>query len=61
METSKLIGILQLYAYTEKIPTCMQPASEVKTRWTNNILHYKKYIHIYKKGYVIPNSKEKID
>lgn len=61
METPKLIGILQLHCYSNNIPYVMQTASEVKKRWTNVILHYKGYIKEYKRGYVIPGTKEKID
>lgn len=61
METSKLIGVIQLHCYSKDIPYVMQTASEVKKRWTNNILHYKGYIKKYKKGYVIPGTKTKID
>lgn len=61
METSKLIGVIQLNCYADGIPYVMQTASEVKKRWANNILHYKGYIKEYKRGYTIPNTKEKID
>lgn len=61
METPKLIGIIQLHCYAQGIPVFMQKASEVKNRWTNNILHHKEYINEHKRGYVIPNSKEQID
>lgn len=44
METPKLIGILQHYCYANNIPYCIEPASAVKTRWTNDILAYKKFI-----------------
>lgn len=61
METSKLIGILQLHCFTNGIPYIMQPASEVKKRWTNEILHYKGYIKLYKRKYTIPDTKVAID
>lgn len=61
METPKLIGIMQLHCYSSNIPYWMQRAADVKTRWANNILHYKGYIKEYKKGYVVPDTKEKID
>lgn len=48
METSKLIGIIQHWCYKNKIPYVMQTASQVKSRWTDNILHYKGYLK--KKG-----------
>lgn len=51
METPKLIGVLQHYCYCKHIPYYMQTASEVKKRWTDEILVYKKYIKPYRKGY----------
>lgn len=44
METPKLIGILQLYCKQRSIPYKMQRAVEVKNRWADHILEYKKYI-----------------
>ena len=44
METSQLLGILKYYCWTQAIPYTMQTASEVKKRWDNDILLYKKYI-----------------
>jgi len=44
METSKLIGVIQQYCWTHKIPYKMQIASEVKSRWTDKILEHKGYI-----------------
>ena len=51
METPKLIGVLQHYCYCKHIPYYMQTASEVKKRWTDEILVYKKYIKPYRRGY----------
>jgi hypothetical protein len=51
METPKLIGVLQHYCYCKHIPYYMQTASEVKKRWTDEILVYKRYIKPYRKGY----------
>ncbi|MDD3923098.1 MAG: hypothetical protein PHY39_06170 [Endomicrobiaceae bacterium] len=48
METSKLIGIIQLWCYKHNIPYKMQLASEVKQRWADPILEWKGYIQ--KKG-----------
>lgn len=45
METPKLIGILQHYCWLADIPYYMQLASEVKNRWTNEILLHKKIIY----------------
>lgn len=44
METSKLIGVLQQYCHDNKISYTMQNASEVKTRWSNEILAYKGFV-----------------
>lgn len=44
METSKLIGIIQLWCYNHNIPYAMQLAATVKSRWTDEILHYKGYL-----------------
>jgi hypothetical protein len=61
METSKLIGVLQHYCWEHDIPYCMQLASEVKRRWTDEILHYNKYIIMQESFYVLPgNPKTKL-
>ena len=57
METPKLIGIIQVWAYQHSVPLLLEPASEVKTRWANNILNYKGYIKKSGRGYMIPNVK----
>lgn len=44
METSKLIGYLQMYCYEHNIRFSMQLASEVKKRWADYILEYKDII-----------------
>lgn len=54
METPKLIGILQLYCTQNNIPYKMQRASEVKTRWADHILEFKKYIIKKNRMYYIP-------
>lgn len=54
METPKLIGILQLYCKQNNIPYKMQRAVEVKNRWTDHILEYKKYIVKKNKMYYLP-------
>lgn len=51
METPKLIGVIQHYCYIKHIPYYMQTAAEVKKRWTDEILIFKKYIKPYRKGY----------
>ena len=51
METPKLIGCLQWFCYMHNIPYHMQTASEVKNRWSNDILVYKNYIRPYGRGY----------
>lgn len=38
METPKLIGILQYYLDTQRVPYLLQPASAVKKRWSEEIL-----------------------
>ena len=57
METPKLIGIIQVWAYRHNVPLFLEPASVVKTRWSNNILNYKGYIKKSGKGYIIPGIK----
>ncbi len=44
METPKLIGVLQHYLWGKRVPYCMQNASEVKTRWDDDILVHKGYL-----------------
>ena len=44
METPKLIGVIEFYCTKHAIPYILQPAHEVKNRWNNVILMYKKYI-----------------
>ena len=56
METPKLIGILQLHCKQNNIPYKMQRAVEVKTRWADNILEYKKYIIKRNRMYYIPDA-----
>ncbi len=58
METSKLIGIIQLHCSTHNIPYTMQRASEVKSRWANNILEYKGYIVRGKSAYKLPKTNQ---
>lgn len=38
METPKLIGILQYYCWTRKQPYSMQPATSVKSRWSDDVM-----------------------
>ena len=45
METPQLLGVLKFYCWSQYIPYTLQTAAEVKIRWTNDILNYKKYIH----------------
>ena len=54
METPKLIGILQLYCKQNNIPYKMQRAVEVKKRWADHILEYKKYIVKKKRMHYLP-------
>lgn len=55
METPKLIGILQLYCKQKDIPYKMQRAVEVKNRWADHILEYKKYIIKKNRMYYLPD------
>lgn len=55
METPKLIGILQLHCKQNNIPYKMQRAVEVKNRWADHILEYKKYIQKKNKMYYLPD------
>lgn len=55
METPKLIGILQLYCKQKGIPYKMQRAVEVKNRWADHILEYKKYIIKKNRMYYLPD------
>ena len=53
METPKLIGIIQYTAFMEHIPVHFQTASEVKTRWSDDILIHKNILYVHKnKTYV---------
>ncbi len=61
METCKLIGALQVYCYQHNIPYCMQPASEVKTRWSNDILLAEGIIYRNGHGYYLPATREHIN
>lgn len=56
METPKLIGILQHYCWLKQIPYHMQTASEVKTRWTDEILEHKGYIKHKGRNCIVPES-----
>lgn len=55
-ETSKLIGILQYNFFKRNIPYAMQRAVDVKNRWTNEILIYKKIIAQKGKSYYVYDS-----
>lgn len=55
METPKIIGILQLYCQQNGIPYKMQRAVDVKTRWADPILEYKKYIIKKNRMYYLPD------
>ena len=56
METPKLIGIIQLYCQQNNIKYAMQRAVDVKTRWADHILEYKKYIFKKNRMYYIAES-----
>ena len=53
METPKLIGVLQHYCWAVGFDYIMQTASEVKTRWTDEILAHKGYLVPRGKGYAL--------
>ena len=55
METPKLIGILQHFCWLCDLDYYMQTASEVKTRWTNDILAHSGYIVVKNRGHAMPN------
>ena len=61
METPKLIGILQLYLTQHKIPYVMQRPSEVKNRWTDSILVWKKYLQQRGHNYILPRTNKVIN
>lgn len=44
METPKLIGIIQHWCFQNEVDYTMQLASEVKSRWNDEILEYKGFI-----------------
>ena len=56
METPKIIGILQLFCQQNSIPYKMQRAIDVKTRWADHILEYKKYIVKKNRMYYLPEA-----
>ena len=60
METPKLIGIIQLHCTNNSIAYAMQRPTDVKTRWADYILEYKKYILKHKNTYVLPGSNKSI-
>ena len=41
METSKLIGAILMYGFSEAIPMYIRNAAQVKNRWNNEILEHK--------------------
>lgn len=61
METSKLISIIQYHCFIYNIPYYMQLATEVKNRWSDEILHHKGYLIKYKNKLVLPYSHRYID
>lgn len=61
METPKFIGAVQYYCYKQRIFYTLQKASEVKTRWTDDILHHKKYIEKHGKLYYTPGTNQTVN
>lgn len=59
-ETSKLIGIIEVYCYTKHIPIHFQQAREVKKRWDEKILVHRNMLqhintHYYLNGSIVNN------
>lgn len=52
METPKLIGALQLWCFQHEVPYYMQTASEVKRRWSDEILEHKGIIKRNGRGWL---------
>ena len=57
-ETSRLIGLLQWYCWKNQIPLEFQTASQVKVRWNDEILVFKKFIKKKGNGYTLPDGTE---
>lgn len=58
METPKLIGILEFICTINDIHYILQPASEVKNRWTLEILYHKGYVGLNKRKHIVPKTKQ---
>ena len=56
LETSRLIGILQMHCYEIYLPYVFQRAVEIKTRWDNDVLARQGLIKMLgpRKGFAIP-------
>lgn len=54
METCQLLGHLKTQMWRWEIPYLIEPASAVKTRWSNDILVYKGYVEQKGKSYYHP-------
>lgn len=61
METPKVIGLMQYHCYKNKIPYYLEPASEVKNRWTNEILKHSGYIKEKSGHYYAPRLKQELN
>ena len=44
METCQLLGYLKTMCFTDNIRYMLEPASAVKTRWSNSVLVHKHYV-----------------
>ena len=53
METSQLIGVIKMLCFYKCIPLYIRTASQVKKRWTDNILCLKGYIRKVGSGYFL--------
>lgn len=60
-ETPKLIGVIQHYCYSRKIPYVMQRAADVKRRWSDKTLHYKGYLVSEKNRLIVPRTKHRVN
>jgi len=61
METPKLIGTLQHFCWMKGIPLIMQTASQVKNRWTDELLVHKGLISQKNRFYYVAGTDYKIN
>lgn len=58
METSRLIGIIQMRCYNNKTPLEFQKAAEIKKRWAESVLMRYGYLKKRDRGYYIRRGDE---